>query len=445
MAHNKRIQKETKSAPGWAAVLGPGLLVAATGVGAGDLATGALVGSKLGAAVLWAVVVGAFLKFVLNEGLARWQLATGTTLLEGTAKHVGAAAWIVFPPYLLLWTFGVAAALMSACGVAMHAILPLRPLVESLGVADSGVLEFLDARGDKIVYGVLHSIVAVVLVRRGGYWLFEKVMSVCIAVMFVTVVCTAVAIRPDWSQVARGLFVPSIPDSRGEGLQWTVALMGGVGGTVTVLCYGYWIREEGRDDVEDLRACRIDLTAGYLMTAVFGICMVIIGSRVTVEGGGAGLIVSLADRLEADLGRFGTPARWAFLAGGWGAVFSSLLGVWQSVPYLFADIVGVARRRDGAEPVGVDTHSAAYRFYLYGLATIPMIGLFVSFQVVQKAYAIVGASFIPMLAGVLLILNSRGSLVGAEHKNRWWTNLLLVLTMAFSLAAAVIELQRKFG
>ena len=54
-------------------VIGPGLLVAATGVGAGDLATAAFTGNQLGVAILWVVVLGAFLKFVLNEGLARWQ------------------------------------------------------------------------------------------------------------------------------------------------------------------------------------------------------------------------------------------------------------------------------------------------------------------------------------------------------------------------------------
>ena len=58
------------------AVFGPGLLVAATGIGAGDLATASFTGSILGTAVLWAAVVRAFLKYVVTEGLARWQLAT---------------------------------------------------------------------------------------------------------------------------------------------------------------------------------------------------------------------------------------------------------------------------------------------------------------------------------------------------------------------------------
>ncbi|NRB75976.1 MAG: hypothetical protein HRU46_16570, partial [Verrucomicrobiales bacterium] len=42
------------------ALLGPGLMLAATGVGAGDLAGAAFAGMNLGVAVLWAVAVGAF-------------------------------------------------------------------------------------------------------------------------------------------------------------------------------------------------------------------------------------------------------------------------------------------------------------------------------------------------------------------------------------------------
>jgi hypothetical protein len=33
-----------------------------------------------------------------------------------------------------------------------------------------------------------------------------------------------------------------------------------------------------------------------------------------------------------------------FLLGFWGAVFSSVLGVWQSAPYLFADFVALRHR-----------------------------------------------------------------------------------------------------
>ena len=123
-------------------------------------------------------------------------------------------------------------------------------------------------------------------------------------------------------------------------MTWTVALIGGVGGTLTVLCYGYWIREEGRKGTEDLRMCRIDLGTGYAMTAVFGLAMVVIGSRLgQMSGSGATLIVEIAEKLQTVLGSAGPLAKWSFLIGAWGAVFSSLLGVWQSIPYLFAGLL----------------------------------------------------------------------------------------------------------
>jgi len=401
------------------AFVGPGLLVAATGVGAGDLATASIAGSRLGTTVLWAVVVGAFLKYVLTEGLARWQLATGKSLLEGVVRHLGRATAWIFLVYLLIWSVAVGRALASACGVTAHALFPL----------------FQDPVTGKVVFGVLHSLVGVVLVLVGGYRLFEKVMSAFIVIMFGTVVLTAGLLRPDLGSVLRGL-VPTIPAVEG-GLAWTVALLGGVGGTVTLLCYGYWIREEGRRGPKDLSACRIDLATGYVATAIFGLAMVVVGSTVEVEGGGAGLLVSLADRLEASVG---TTVRWLFLVGAWGAVMSSLLGVWQSIPYLFADLWGMLSGRSAASPAAVDPRSVPYRGYLVFLGVFSTAGLFSSFVQIQKIYAILGALFIPMLAIVLLLLNGREELVGKRYRNSPWTRLVLWASLALFLMFGLMEI-----
>jgi Mn2+/Fe2+ NRAMP family transporter len=399
------------------AIVGPGLLVAATGVGAGDLATASLSGSYLGTAIIWAAVLGAFLKFVVTEGLARWQLATGDTLLEGVVRHFGPIAGWLFLPYFMFWSFFVASAMMNGCCVALHAMFPV----------------FDDAATGKIVFGALASIVGLWLAFEGGYKLFEKVMSVCIGVMFLTVIVSAVLVWPGTNEVVSGLVVPRIPDLAGEGLGWSVALLGGVGGTFTVLCYGYWIREEGRYGTGDLRICRIDLGVGYAMTALFGVAMVIIGSTIEIEGGGATLLVDLAARLGERLGPVGS---WMFLIGAAGAVFSSLLGVWQAVPYLFADVWSLVRHDHAAEGgldarASIDTRSAAYRGYLVALATIPMVGLFWRFDQVQKVYAIIGATFIPLLALVLLILNGRTGWVGKDDRNRPLTTAVLAGILVF--------------
>lgn len=398
------------------AIIGPGLLVAATGVGAGDLATASLAGSYLGTAILWAALLGAFLKFVVTEGLARWQLATGDTLLEGVIRHFGKAAGWLFLPYFIFWSFFVASALMNACGVALHALIPV----------------FADAFHGKVVFGILASLLGMVLALKGGYVLFEKIMRVCIGLMFVTVIVSAAMVWPGSAEVSRGLFVPSIPDLTGEGLGWTVAMIGGIGGTFTVLCYGYWIREEGREGLDDLKVCRIDLGVGYLMTALFGVAMVIIGSTIEIEGSGASLLVDLAARLAERIGPIGSQI---FLIGAVGAVFSSLLGVWQAVPYLFADVWSLVRHdaSDGQvnARAAIDTQSLPYRGYLVALAIVPMIGLLWRFEQVQKAYAVIGATFIPLLALILLIINGRTVWVGAQSRNRPLTMVVLVGILVF--------------
>lgn len=413
------------------AIIGPGLLVAATGVGTGDLATGGFAGSMLGTAILWAVLVGALLKFIVTEGIARWQLASGLSVLEGVATHLGRLPMLVFLPYLVLWSFFTASAMMSGCGVALHALIPV----------------FENAEHGKIFFGASCSLLGVVLVYKGSYRLFERIMMACIVLMFATVVLTAVLLWPGTDVVLQGMLLPSIPDFAGSGLTWTVALIGGIGGTVTVLSYGYWIREEGRTSGDDLTVCRIDLGTAYLMTAIFGMSVVIIGSRIEVSGSGAMLIVAMAEQLSGAVGTFG---KWLFLIGVVGAVFSSLLGTWQATPYIFADswrlfrypptqgAAGLSRENQGS--VNPDSSSPLYRYYLIALALIPILGLFVSFREVQKFYAVTGAFFVPMLALALLLLNSREQWIGARFRNRPITVIGLSVTLLFFLWIAAMKL-----
>ena len=386
---------------------GPGLLLAATGVGAGDLATGAFAGAQLGVAVLWAVLVGALLKFVLNEALARLQLATGRSFLESMAEALGRPALAVPGAYFLLWCYFVGAALMSACGAVMHAIAPWQ-----------------DAVADKRLYGAAHSLVGLVLVWFGGFALFERVMRVCIGLMFVVVVLTAARLLPGTEGLLAGLLMPRIPPV-GQDLAWTLALIGGVGGTVTVLCHGYWMRESGCTARSDLPAVRLDLALAYAMTAVFGLAMVVIGAQVPIDGRGAGLIVSLSTALGEQLGPLW---RGLFLVGAWGAMFSSLLGVWQAVPYLYADSLRLWR----ADPGGAElTRTPAYRGALLLLATLPMAGLFVDFRQVQLLYAVAGALFLPALALVLLWLGRREAAMGWPSR----LGLLSAVTVFAAIAA----------
>ncbi len=390
----------------------PGLLTAATGVGAGDIATAAFAGKELGLTILWGAILGAAMKFLLSEGLTRWQLVTGSTILAGSMKYFGHLFRWVFGAYLILWSFFVGAALISACGAAFHALWPIFP----------------DPQTAKTVWGLAHSFLGVLLVRQGGFEAVEKVMAVCIALMFLTVVTTTLMTQPNWAEVAAG-FIPSLP-ATDTGREWAISLIGGIGGSLTLLCYGYWIEELERTDTSYLNSCRFDLALGYSITALFGVCMIIIGHQAPVEGKGVLLIAQLASYLGTSLGE---PARWLFLIGAWGAIFSSLLGVWQCVPHIFADFYYHCFGTQEAPKLL--EQSKPYQYFLYAIATIPALSLFVDFKQIQKLYAMIGAYFIPGLALVLLILNNRKELM-KSYRNNWVINLLLTGTLLFFLSDA---------
>lgn len=398
--------------------LGPGLLVAATGVGAGDLLTAALGGSALGGSLLWAVAWGALIKWLLNEGIARWQLATGSTLLEGWTLRLGQWLRWLFLAYFLAWSLFTGGALINACAMAGVALLPL----------------FEEPGTSKLFWGVAHSLAGLALVRLGGFRFFERFMSACVGLMFLTVTTTAILSQPDWGAALRGLLLPSLPAG---GMGWVLGTLGGVGGTVTLLSYGYWIREEQREGPEGLRACRVDLGVGYAMTALFGLSMVLIGSTLHLEGSGVRLAPLLAGKLAETIGPAG---QWIFLAGFWAAVFSSLLGVWQSAPYLFADFLSLNRRQErSAGPGSRLEASAAYRHYQVALALVPLPLLLLSVKRAQLAYATLGALFMPLLAFTLLLMNNRRQWVGDRWRNGWLTNTALVLVLLLFLAVGALE------
>jgi Mn2+/Fe2+ NRAMP family transporter len=384
------------------------MLVAATGVGAGDLLTASLAGSRFGLTLLWAAWVGALLKWFLNEGIARWQMATGTTLLEGLVTRLGVALRWGFGAYLVVWAFFTGGALVSACGVAGTGLLPLSA----------------DLDTSKILWGAIHSGIGVAVVLRGGFGAFQRLMMMCTGLMFVAVVLTAVLLRPDLGALFAGVAIPSIPSIPStSGTAYTLGVLGGVGGTVTLLSYGYWIRERGRTGARGAAECRVDLAAGYAMTALFGLAMIVIGSRVSLRQGPT-VALELAGQLALALGPAG---KWIFLVGFWAAVFSSLLGVWQSAPYLFADLVsapGTAPR-----PPGPDRR--AYTAFLLYVGVVPLVLLWTSLERAQLLYAVFGALFMPLLAAALLVMNNRARWVGREFRNGWLVNLALAATLGF--------------
>jgi Mn2+/Fe2+ NRAMP family transporter len=382
--------------------IGPGLVIAATGLGAGDLIAAAVAGARYGTTILWAAVLGAIMKFAMNEGLVRWQLATGSTLLEGWIQRLPRIVSLYFLVYLVLWSFIVAGALIASTGLAAHALYP------GISVAQ---------------WGMLHSLAALLLVIRGRYALLEKIMKLFMALMLLVVLVCAAWVAPGLPDSAGSLFVPHIPEGSAV---FVISVIGGVGGSVTLLCYGYWIRERNWNSSADLRRSRLDLGVAYCLTGIFGIAIMVIAAGVQPEViRGPAMVTGLADKLATVVGE---PGKWLFLVGFWSAVFSSMLGVWQGVPYLFADFIGQFTSAREAQ-ARVDTGSLAYRGFLLYLALPPMLLLLAGKPIwLVIAYAVTGAFFMPLLAALLLYMNNRRDWLD-KLKNGALTNIVLLLSV----------------
>ncbi|CAA9398069.1 Nramp family divalent metal transporter [uncultured Nocardioides sp.] len=401
----------TTSTPRWT-LIGPGLVVAATGVGAADLVATLIGGSKFGYGLLWCVVVGCVLKVVLVEGAGRYSLASGKTIYEGWSSLGRWTTWY-FAPYIVIWGFVYGAAAMAGTGLSLRSLFPVLSVT---------------------TWGIVSGLIGLALVWVGRYNLFEKICAALVGLMFVTMVGAALLTLPNVPELLAGL-VPIVPDG---GLVNVLSLTGGVGGTITLAAYGYWIREKGWTRPEHMRLMRIDNTVAYVVTGLFVLATLVVGAellysaQIAVATGDEGLL----DLSEVLADRYGTWAGKVFLVGFWAAAMSSLIGVWNGVSMMFADFVGHARglAEDAPERMIGGTY---YRLYILWLTFPPMIMLFLGEPVwLILAYGVLGAFFMPFLSVTLLwILNS--DRVPREWRNKLWSNLLMVLcALTFAALAA---------
>ncbi|EWS81173.1 iron transporter [Brachybacterium phenoliresistens] len=412
--------------PRWK-IIGPGLLVAATGIGAGDLVATLVAGSRFGYTLLWAAVAGVIIKIFLVEGAGRWTLATGLSIFEGW-RRLGAWASIYFGLYIVIWGFVYGATAMSASALPLVALIPQLPVI--------GDIEAI-TRIPLIAYAVASGLIGAALVWLGHYRRLEKIIAVLVGVMFVTVVGAAAVTVPNLGQIASGL-IPRIPEG---GLVYTLSIAGGVGGTITLAAYGYWLVEKGWSTPRWMKVMRLDNAMAYVLSGVFVIAMLIVGAELLYS---AGIAVGQGDQGLVDLAgvladRYGAVMSWVFLIGFWASSFSSVIGVWNGVSIMFADFWGSVRglpADDPARRIG----SRSYRFYILWLTFPPMLLLLLGKPVqIIVAYGVLGSFFMPFLALTLLfLLNSRH--VPPAWRSRAGGNIVLGIVALIFLVLGVNQL-----
>jgi Mn2+/Fe2+ NRAMP family transporter len=105
--------------------LGPGLILSAAIVGAGELIATTILGAQVGFVILWLVIFSTLVKVAVQIELARWTISTGQPALTGYNKvppHVGRLGWInvlwvVLALSKVLQTGGMVGAVAIALGM----------------------------------------------------------------------------------------------------------------------------------------------------------------------------------------------------------------------------------------------------------------------------------------------------------------------------------------
>jgi Mn2+/Fe2+ NRAMP family transporter len=400
-------------------LIGPGIVAAATGVGAGDLVATLVAGSRYGYALLWAAVVGCIVKIALSEGSARYHLATGSTIFVGW-RSLGAWTSWYFGIYILIWGFIYGATAMSATALPLAALFPILPLP---------------------AWAVITGVAGFLFVALNRYETFERVMKVLVAIMFVVMTGLAILVAPRLGDVLGGL-VPRLPEGS---VFYTLGLIGGVGGTITTAAYGYWVNAKGWRGPAWIPMMRLDNYTAYAVTGIFVVAMLIVGAellhstRIALATDDRGLL-NLSDVLEA---RFGRTVAIIFLVGFAATALSSVFGVWHGVSLLFSDFV--EHLRGHTERVEHPERRWPFRAYLVWLTFPPMALLFFERPfLLIIIYGVVGAFFMPFLAlTLLLLLNSKR--VPAPHRNGWLSNGLLFASALLFVVLCAQQVWTYFG
>ena len=319
----------------------------------------------------------------------------------------------------MLWTVAVSASLTNATG---------------LGIANLTGGAISQSWG-----AVAHSLIGFAFVFLGGYGSFEKFMKLLVGVMgFSILFCAMFTLDNNAAPAVQGLLIPAIPVGSGT---YVLSLIGGVGGSITMLSYNYWMREEGMRGAGFLNYVRGDIAIAYLFTAIFGGSIMLIANDAFFTSGVALTNAEAVPRMAAALGNVLGHVRP-------NRVFGRLLGggvrvAAGRVAERAVSLCGLLRHRqkdaDRARREMVKVTSTPYRLGLAFISLVPIPFAFTG-QPIQVViiYTIVSSLFVPFVAATLLYLEQpRRPGPRRCRRIRSLTNLLLVaILVLFAIVGA---------
>lgn len=379
--------------------IGPGALVAAAFIGPGTVTTATMAGASYGYTLLWAVVFSIIATLVLQEMSMRLGVVSGMGVGEALRYKLKGAAFI----FCAFWVVG--------------AILIGNAAYEAGNI--SGAVIGLSALFSfpKPIFVVLLGAVAGIILWIGSYKLIEKVLISLVMLLAAVFIIGAIAVQPNIGDIAKGLFVPSIPEGA------TIVIIGLIG--TTVVPYNLFLHASAsrqRWSIDELSTARWDTVVSIVLGGLITMC-ILIASATTFAEDTEG-ITGGSDLLNVLQPVIGDASRWVIAFGFIAAGLSSAITAPLAAGYATTELLSKGR----------DPKSSWFRgVWLFVL----IIGVLFASLDFRSTEVILFSQFangliLPIIAIYLLYLMNDEQLM-KSHKNSVKANAIAVLIILITI------------
>ena len=231
------------------AVLGPGFVTASAGNDVGGIATYSAAGAKFGYATLWTLVALTVSLIVVQEMAGRMGAVTGQGLAGLIRENFGLRTTFLAMLALFFINTGITATEFAGIGAASEIFHISRYIAVPLSMV--------------VVFG---------LVLRLPNKIVERVFVV-FSLIYVAYVVSGVLAHPDWGEVARGTFVPTISHDPA----FLITVVGLIGTTISPYMQ-FFLQSAVVDKgsrARDLPAIRADVVVGSVLAIVLAGFMIV--------------------------------------------------------------------------------------------------------------------------------------------------------------------------
>jgi hypothetical protein len=274
------------------------------------------------------------------------------------------------------------------------------------------------------------------LVLRPAYVPLERLFKVCLAVLSVSFLGSAIVVGFDPVDVARGLTRVEMPDAQGRfnPALVAVAMVGAVGGSMMNLVYPYFLDAKGWRGPAYRRVQTYDLLLGIVVMIALNLAVWILGAELLYPDRRIHTLDDLPALVSTVIGE---PGRILFYAGIFAAVYTSILGHAKGLASLGTE--AWLRWRGADRPRTALTAQPLYRMIAVWCLlsplvwTLPNMPDFVMLTLVANSAQVL---LVPLIAGGLWRITASARFIGARHRTRWWENVVMATLFLLAVYAA---------